>query len=141
MSATIASDHPFSQAEQQLLRTLAGLIVPASSEYDVPGADEEPIFSDILASAVKQRGEIQAALEFAAALEGTLEGNVPVLQASEIFAPVVVLVMQCYYRADRVLVSLGMEPRPPYPQGFEVEEGDWSLLERVQQRGRIWREV
>ena len=141
MSTTIASDHPFSPQQQQLLRELAGLIVPASSVYDVPGADEEPIFGDILASAVKQRAEIHAALEFTATLEGALEDNVAVLQASEVLAPVVVLVMQCYYRADQVLVSLGMEARPPYPQGFEVEEGDWSLLERVQQRGRIWREA
>ncbi|MGH7054344.1 MAG: hypothetical protein ACREFK_16060 [Stellaceae bacterium] len=27
--------------------------------------------------------------------------------------------------------SLGMEPRPPYPKGFEVESGDWSLLDPV----------
>ncbi len=141
MTSTIASDHPFTKNQQDLLRSLAGLIVPASEEYDVPGADEEPIFADILSSALKQEAEIKVALEFADALGGSLADNVPALQASEVFAPVVVLVMQCYYRDDRVLVSLGMEPRPPYPQGYEVEQGDWSLLEPVQQRGKIWRDV
>ena len=141
MSSIIASDQPFSEEDQALLRQLAGLIIPASVEYDAPGADEEPVFSDILTSAVSQQTEIRAALDFAAAIDGALEDNIPMLQMSEVFAPVVVLVMQCYYRADPVLVSLGMEPRPPYPQGFEIEEGDWSLLEPVQQRGKIWRDA
>ena len=47
LSTTIASDHPFSPEEQQLLRSLAGLIVPASAEHAVPGADEEPIISNV----------------------------------------------------------------------------------------------
>ncbi len=141
MSNTIVSDHPFTPEEQERLRVLAGLIVPASAEYNVPGADEEPVFADILQSAVAQQAEIKAALAFAGNLDGPLEDNVPLLQTSEVVAPVVVLVMQCYYRADAVLVSLGMEPRPPYPQGYEVEQGDWSMLETVQQRGKIWRDA
>ena len=26
------------------------------------------------------------------------------------------VVLQCYYRDDRVVRSLGLEPRPPYPK-------------------------
>ena len=38
--------------------------------------------------------------------------------------------------------SLGLEPRPPYPQGYEVEAGDYdSLLEPVRARGRLWRQA
>ena len=103
MSNTIVSDHPFTPEEQERLRVLAGLIVPASAEYNVPGADEEPVFADILQSAVAQQAEIKAALAFAGNLDGPLEDNVPLLQTSEVVAPVVVLVMQCYYRADAVL--------------------------------------
>ena len=51
------------------------------------------------------------------------------------------IIAQCYYRDDRVMRSLEMEPRPPFPKGFEVEEGDWSLLEPVKQRGKIYRDV
>lgn len=51
------------------------------------------------------------------------------------------IIAQCYYRDDRVMRSLDMEPRPPFPEGFEVEEGDWSLLEPVKQRGKIYRDV
>ena len=50
------------------------------------------------------------------------------------------LVVACYYRDDRVMRSLGLEPRPPYPQGFDVEQGDYAaLLEPVRARGRLWR--
>lgn len=40
-------------------------------------------------------------------------------------------VIRAYYRDDRVMIAIGMEPRPPFPKGFEVEQGDWSLLEPV----------
>src|SRR6202040_912217 len=33
------------------------------------------------------------------------------------------IVLQCYYRDDRVMRSLGLEVRPPFPKGFEVEQG------------------
>jgi hypothetical protein len=37
--------------------------------------------------------------------------------------------------------SLGMEPRPPWPKGFDVPQGDWFLLEPVCARGKIYRDV
>jgi len=51
------------------------------------------------------------------------------------------IIVQCYYRDDRVMQSLGLEARPPFPKGFEVEQGDWSLLDPVRARPRLYREV
>ena len=51
------------------------------------------------------------------------------------------IILQCYYRDDRVMRSLGLEPRPPFPKGFEVEQGDWSLLDPVRARPKLYREV
>jgi hypothetical protein len=34
------------------------------------------------------------------------------------------VVLQCYHRDDRVVRSLGLEPRPPYPKGHVLEDGD-----------------
>ncbi|MCY3884402.1 MAG: hypothetical protein OXG24_05730 [Gammaproteobacteria bacterium] len=48
--------------------------------------------------------------------------------------------LQCYYCDSRVLESLGVEPRPPFPKGFEVQQGDLSLLEPVRKRGPIYRD-
>ena len=51
------------------------------------------------------------------------------------------IILQCYYRDDRVMRSLDMEVRPPFPIGFELEQGDWSLLDPVRVRPKLYREV
>ena len=47
----------------------------------------------------------------------------------------------CYYQQDRVMVAIGMEARPPFPLGYQVEAGDLSLLDPVRARGRVYREI
>jgi len=66
------------------------------------------------------------------ALELRAQGGVAV-------ATLIRVVLQCYYRDDRVVRSLGLEPRPPYPKGHELEDGDWSLLDPVRSRAPMWR--
>ncbi len=51
------------------------------------------------------------------------------------------VVLQCYYRDDRVVRSLGLELRPPFPKGHVLEDGDWSLLDPVKARPSMWRRV
>ncbi len=40
-----------------------------------------------------------------------------------------------------VMPLLGLEPRPPWPQGNVVAEGDWSMLDVVKRREKIYRKV
>ncbi len=49
-------------------------------------------------------------------------------------------VLQCYYRDDRMLLSLGHEPSPPFPRGNVLPQGDWSLLDVVRGRPQFWRD-
>ncbi len=44
-----------------------------------------------------------------------------------------------YYQQPRVLEALGLEARPPYPRGYELEAGDLSLLDPVRKRPRLYR--
>ena len=44
-----------------------------------------------------------------------------------------------YYQHPRVYQALGLEPRPPHPQGYALEAGDFAKLEAVRKRGPIWR--
>ena len=77
-----------------------------------------------------------------AALDVARRGEVAAKLRSEGGAPVSVLtpiVLLCYYRDDRVMVSLGLEARPPFPKGHELEQGDWSLLDPVRARKPFWR--
>lgn len=46
-----------------------------------------------------------------------------------------------YYVDDRVLRAIGEEPRPPFPDGYRVDDGDLLQLESVFERGPIWRLV
>ena len=64
----------------------------------------------------------------------SLQGGVKVATLSRV-------VLACYYRDDRVVRSLGLEPRPPFPLGHTLEQGDWSLLDPVRARPKMWRDV
>ena len=45
-----------------------------------------------------------------------------------------------YYQHDDVLKAIGLEAPPPFPKGYELEEGDILLLEPVYYRGKIYRD-
>ena len=132
------------------LRCLAGMIIPASTTYGVPGADDDRIFADIVNSIGRDHGAVREALTALRSLAGgpfialdaARRNEVAAKLRAEDSGPVRVLtriVLLCYYRDDRVMVSLGLEPRPPFPKGHEVEQGDWSLLDPVRNRKPFWR--
>lgn len=145
MSDTIATDSLFSVEERKVLHVLVGMIVPPSVTHSVPGADDEIIFADILDSARANDAQIHKGIVHA--LSCGLGSDVPLkqlqseLEGHPAMTPLVSLVMQCYYRDERVMVSLGIEPRAPFPIGFELPQGDWSMLDAVQKRGKIWRDA
>jgi len=134
------------------LRTLAGTIIPPSEAYGVPGADDEAIFADILRSLERDRNDVCLALAQLARLAGGAFADLGPARRSDVaaafreaggaaLAAAVRVVLLCYYRDDRVMRALGQEPRPPFPKGHVVEQGDWSLLDPVRKRPRMYREV
>jgi hypothetical protein len=134
------------------LRALAGAIIPPSRDYGVPGADDELIFNDILRSLERDHGDIRRALAQLAALVGGAFADLGPERRTEVaatfreiggapLAALVRVVLLCYYRDDRVMRSLGQEPRPPFPKGHVVEQGDWSLLDPVRARPPMYRVV
>jgi hypothetical protein len=151
VSAAVASP-PFSAAQRATLRAAAALVIPASAEFGVPGADDEAIAADMERTMGRDREDVLRAL---AKLDTAAGGPLAEQSAAQreaagrwlrehesaLATTFANLVLACYYRDDRVMRSLGLEPRPPYPKGYEVEQGDWSLLEPVRARGRIWREA
>jgi hypothetical protein len=148
----MADDHTLTADEVRALRALAGTIIPASAAYGVPGADDEPIFADILKSLERDRDDVRRALAHLAWLSGGAFADLPPARRAEVAAAfkaeggapltaLVRVVLLCYYRDDRVMHSLGLEPRPPFPKGHVVEQGDWSLLDPVRARPPLWRRV
>lgn len=146
------SDDALSPAEARDLAALAAAIIPASAQYSVPGADDATIFADILASLGRDRDDVRTALGRLAALSGGRYADLPDARRAEVatalrteggaaLGALVRVVLLCYYRDDRVMRSLGQEPRPPFPKGHVVEQGDWSLLDQVRARPPIYRRV
>jgi hypothetical protein len=144
------NDQTLTQSQIADLRCLAGMIIPASAKHGVPGADDDVIFADIVNSIGRDRDHLLAALAKLQTLAGGAFGALDAARRSEVAArlraeggrPVSVLsriVLLCYYRDDRVMVSLGLEVRPPFPKGHVVEQGDWSLLDPVRNRSPFWR--
>jgi hypothetical protein len=134
------------------LRRLVGFMIPAAADHGVPGADDEAIFADIVRSLGRDQAAVRNALvmlrelaggDFAALGDVEAEARATALLRREL-SEITALgraVLQCYYRDDRVVRSLGLEPRPPYPKGHVLEPGDWSLLDTVRGRPRMWRDV
>ena len=145
-------NHELSADQVRDLRMLAGMMIPPSTVYDVPGADDERIFNDILRSLERDRDDIRHALSHLAAIGGCAFADLEAQRRPEVatafreaggapLAALVRVVLLCYYRDDRVMRSLGQEARPPFPRGHVVEQGDWSLLDPVRARLPMYRTV
>jgi hypothetical protein len=145
-------NHDLTAEQIRDFRALAGTIISASATYGVPGADEERIFNDILRSLERDRDDICQALTHLARLAGGAFADLDPARRAEVaatfresggapLAALVRVVLLCYYRDDRVMQSLGLEPRPPFPRGHVVEQGDWSLLDPVRARPPMYRAV
>ena len=137
-------------SEREDLRDIAGTMVPANSELSMPGADDPAILADIEKSIGRDLPLVREAL---AAIKARAAGGFADLDrdSREVLInewygaggrPAAALgraILSAYYRDDRVLVAVGHEARAPFPKGYTVEQGDWSLLEAVKKRPAFWR--
>src|SRR5271154_4759200 len=138
--------------QRRSLQCLAEMMIPAGAEFGVPSAGDDAIFADILQSLGRDAGHVTAVLQALDAMSGGPFADLDPQRRDTVAAQLretggealtylTRIILQCYYRDDRVMRSLGMEPRPPFPKGFEVEQGDWSLLDPVRARPKLFREV
>jgi hypothetical protein len=118
----------------RLFGCVAAMIVPASAKYAVPRGDDDLIFADILKSLGRDTNDVRTALAIASRLAGGPIGDLgtPARDAlavklrTEGGNPLAVftrVVLLCYYRDDRVMLSLGLVLRPPFPKGYVLEQG------------------
>src|SRR5215469_6918745 len=113
----MSADNPLTPAQRGDLRAIAGMMIPASAEFDVPGADDPVIQADIVATLGRDTALVREALDQlarlarqaladldparreAVAVELRASGGDAVMTLSRV-------VLQCYYRDDRVVRSL-----------------------------------
>lgn len=147
----------FSEEEKKLLRRIAKRIIPPKSEEGLPGADDEKIFTQLIVylstNADKLRRDMNDLLAMDGGVSvvcalGTDDFEVWVARWAEgwpkqthaFFKTLVPMTLHAYYQDSRVQEAYGRRPGPPFPEGYVVVEGDWSLLNHVREREPLFRQ-
>jgi len=146
-----APQTPLSAAETDVLETVAGTMIPEDAALGMPAADDPAILDDIVRSIGRDLPLVREALSAIVAKAGNgfadrdrdareavindwyAGGGAPAAALGRV-------ILSAYYRDDRVLVALGHEARSPFPKGYVLEQGDWSLLDAVRDRPPFWRD-
>ena len=147
-----------SDAQRALLATVLDTLIPPNSAAGLPGAGGLG-----LVAAIEETMASQAALAAAVppgldALAGQLGSAGPeafaaldvgersraleaLAEAQPAFVPALVFAAySAYYMHPEVSRALGLEGRPPFPEGYSLEPFDESLLSRVRERPPMYRE-
>jgi hypothetical protein len=143
-----------SEAQKETLAIVADMMIPAEGE--MPSA-ADPLIMNAIIDGLSDNGSLVAlALTtlddlsskkyeqlFARLKSGQRDELIASFKSSH--AELVQLMQYCtashYYQDDRVMRALGLEARSPHPGGYNVEATDWSLLEPVRGREKIYREI
>lgn len=134
------------------MNALLNLVIPPSPSGDLPGAGTLGL-SPAIAAALRVDPllgpMVGAGLEAVRAaglsqhpdgLPGmTPQDGLALLQAQLRAHPMLTMgllryLYPAYYRQPEVLAGIGEPPRPPFPEGFEVEPTDPELLAKLQAR-------
>ena len=151
----IATDSPLDATQRGIFNVLLGMIVPASADGRKPSAAEVDVLAYIVEreadslptlreelDALAARAQAQtgrAFLDLTAAEQQRVVADARA-EAPEFLRGLALHTVTSYYQDDRVLEALGMEARPPFPQGYDVRPGDLSLLDPVRRRTPFYRE-
>jgi hypothetical protein len=155
-SAAATGDHglPLDDARRAALDALLDLIVPPLPARGLPGASQVGVQARLQGEARALLPSVLAGLDAleTAARAAHGRGFVAIDEAQRLaladalrardpgfLAAFALETVTCYYQDARVLEAIGVEPRPPAPQGYQVIPGDLELLAPVRRRGPIWR--
>lgn len=147
---------PFSEAQRATLNRLADLLIPASTDGRMPAASSLDLYAEAGVLSAADQAVLETGLadigKRAQAKHGT-----PVTQLTDADAMALIDAMRAegsafvqaftvqttgrYLMNETVMPLIGLPPRPHWPQGHGVEEGDWSLIDVVKLRPKIYREV
>ncbi len=138
--------------DPDLMEALLELVIPPSASGDLPGAgalglsaavvtslQADPMLGPLVEAGVQALQ--QAALsENPDGLPGmTAQAGTLLIEAQLAAHPALVMgllryLYPAYYQHPRVLEAIGEPPRPPFPEGFDVEATHPELLEKLQAR-------
>ncbi len=145
----IGSDQTFTQQERQVLAAIATATIGEDQARGLPSAGDSEVMPIVLRKAEHFAARLKPGIELlqteldplavsAAELLEQLNANSRLQRFFRIFT---IVVLQSYYQSPKVLRALNLADRPPFPQGHEVQTGDWSLLDSVKTRKPFYRPV
>jgi len=139
----------------EFIDALLNLVIPPSVDGNLPGAGTLGL-APIVAAALRADKllgplvEVGAEAVRAAALsehpEGlpamTSQGGTELLKAQLSAHPVLIMgilrhLCPAYYQQPQVLEAIGDQPRPPFPDGYDVEPTDAELLGKLRARRSV----
>jgi hypothetical protein len=149
----------FSADQERMLTTLLDVVIPESRDGRLPAAGALELTSHIVRSVERTR-MLRPVIDYGLSTLADMAlkrnpGGWAALSRDErtalfeeftagdqFFRPAFLfLVYSGYYTAPRVVEALGLEMRPPHPQGYALEPEDLSsLLEPVRRRGTMYRD-
>lgn len=146
----------FTREELQFLKQIVGRIIPASPVDGLPGADDEQILSGFLDTATANSDDLKKQMHDLAVEDGGLSQLLAMDEAGfdkrfahwanrwpenahPFFALLMPLLLRVYYQDPRVHAAHGRRPGAPFPEGYVLIAGDWSLLDKVRARPPLYR--
>jgi hypothetical protein len=136
----------------QLRDTLASLLdelLPPREDARLPGAGGLGLADavDVASSASPQRSALVdelarlSAEDFAALAKPEKRARLEALakQSPALFQLLLRHAYGAYYTHPSVVAALGLPARPPFPEGYAVPPTDFSLLDPVRRRARMYR--
>jgi Gluconate 2-dehydrogenase subunit 3 len=146
------NDGGFSADEERALASVLDEIIPPSNDGQLPGAGELGLISYINA-ALQNTPELRSMIVqglsdldslarsrnapgFAAL---SREDKLQLLNEQAFVLPLTFHTYAGYYQQARVVEALGLEARPPHPKGYHMEPNDFSLLDGVRRRPKLYR--
>jgi hypothetical protein len=152
----MATQHTLNANQSAALKVVLNLIIAPSKDGRLPGAAEYDIFAYILEftpsaiptlltelAQLEASAQSQFSAPFAALALSDVQGIVDDRRGADaqFMAELAQQTITCYYQQDQVVETIGLQARPPFPQGYEIAIGDLSLLDPVRARGQIYRDV
>lgn len=144
----------FSSAELRTLAAVLDVIVPPSSDGQLPGAGELGLAAAVVEAARQNPLLRPAVAQGLAAIEAVARdrglASFPAASAAarteivksatgdaaQLVPALLFPIYIAYYQHPRVLEGLGREARPPFPKGYAMAPFDPALLEPVRKRKR-----
>ena len=152
----ISSDASLDAEQSRAFVTILDMIIPASDDGRFPSAADMDVLSYIVKTEPELLDTICVELDRLNAVSKDLHGMVfgdiggtarqKLLEEMRDVEPqflrgLALQTVTLYYQDDQVMEAIGLEARPPFPEGYEVVAGDLSLLDPVRARGQVYRDV